>query len=117
MLLRPRGSEPLRGQHSPTHSASSFRRQGVRDMRVLIWLYLLAAALAFGGAEAVPARAQTNLLTNGSFENGPIGLGLTALPGWEVAAGTVDVIGESSADPYIQQAPGQGHQSLELAGT
>jgi hypothetical protein len=58
-----------------------------------------------------------NLLANGSFEDGPIGLGLTTLPGWIVKEENVDVIGMIWANPYTDQAPCQGQQSLELVGT
>ncbi len=54
---------------------------------------------------------QTNLLVNGSFDNGPAGLGLTSLPGWSVTRGTVDV--GSNPDPRAAD----GQQSLDLIGT
>jgi Protein of unknown function (DUF642)/Lectin C-type domain len=64
-----------------------------------------------------PAATGPNLLVNGSFEQPPVPagqaystLGPGKLPGWTIVRGTVDV------DQEWQQAPGQGHQSLDLVG-
>jgi choice-of-anchor C domain-containing protein len=52
-----------------------------------------------------------NLITNGSFETAPEGLGLTSgIPGWEIVRNNVDVVGA-----YWQQV--DGRLSVDLAGT
>jgi hypothetical protein len=87
---------------------------------------VISAGCNFGSASAIlqvlplptaTAAAGPNLLVNGSFEQPlvPAGqaystLGAGALPGWTIVRGTVDV------DQEWQQAPGQGHQSLDLVG-
>jgi hypothetical protein len=70
--------------------------------------------------QAALARPGANLLVNGSFEAPATPMdttlhpfGLIALSGWRMLRGTVDVVPAS----YWQPAPGQGGQSLDLAGT
>jgi hypothetical protein len=58
-----------------------------------------------------------NLLVNGSFEVPAAGASWTnlrdgQLPGWRITRGDVDVVGSG----YWPAAPGQGSQSLDLAG-
>jgi hypothetical protein len=87
---------------------------------------VITAGGNFGSAAAIlqvlplptgAAAAGPNLLVNGSFEQPvvPAGqaysiLGPGALPGWTIVRGTVSVHQD------WQPAPGQGHQSLGLAG-
>lgn len=60
--------------------------------------------------------AKTNLLVNGSFENGPAGLGVTSVPGWTVSRGNVDVIPNSAAVLWAWHQAADGSKSLELTG-
>jgi hypothetical protein len=68
---------------------------------------------SFGGVSG----AGGNLLINGSFEAPAAGASWTnlrdgQLPGWRITRGDVDVVGSG----YWPAAPGQGFQSLDLAG-
>jgi choice-of-anchor C domain-containing protein len=63
----------------------------------------------------LPVAAHADLLTNGSFEDGPatgafvtLGAGSTAIPGWEVTRATVDYIGS-----YFPSAHGNRHLDLD----
>lgn len=58
-----------------------------------------------------------NLLSNGSFEEGDFGLGLTQVPGWQVLYHNVDINGLSFDQGLMAAAPGQGLKYCELVGT
>jgi choice-of-anchor C domain-containing protein len=62
-----------------------------------------------------PLAAEANLLTNGSFEDGPdpgqfitLGSGSTSIQGWEVTRATVDYIGS-----YFPSSHGKRHVDLD----
>ncbi len=59
---------------------------------------------------------QNGLLQNGSFENSPVGLGLTSLAGWEVIRNNVDVIPNNAAALWAWHQSADGVKSLELTG-
>lgn len=85
----------------------------------LFLLALLSALLLtarFHSRAAGPE--QTNLLQNGSFEAGPVGLALTSIPGWTITRGNVDVLSGSPSDPSgVWQQAADGGKSLDLNGT
>ena len=61
---------------------------------------------------------QANLLRNGSFDNGSVGLALTAVPDWTITRGTVDVLPGSPSHPLgVWQHAADGQNSLDLIGT
>jgi choice-of-anchor C domain-containing protein len=81
---------------------------------------LLALSLVTGtSAVSAPLpKAPLNLLTNGSFEDGPDGLGnwqpygpgIMAIKGWEVTRGQIDLVGN-------QWPAAEGQRSLDLHGS
>ena len=84
-------------------------------------LLALACAALWSAHRSTTSQAaepdQTNLLQNGGFESGNVGLGLTAIPGWTVVRGTVDVLANSPNSGLPWQHSAEGAQSLDLIGT
>jgi hypothetical protein len=73
-------------------------------------LLMLAAALL-----VLPVRsAHANLITNGSFEDPPIGFGAyalyTSIPGWTATTGLIEIQNHAAGDPAV----GAGNQFIEL---
>lgn len=59
-----------------------------------------------------------NLLENGSFEGGRVGLGLTETTGWKVLQGTIDIVPNAKGDlGDVWHQSADGSKSLELIGT
>jgi choice-of-anchor C domain-containing protein len=85
--------------------------------RALLALALLALAAA-PGAPAPAPKAPPNLLVNGSFEDGPDGLGNfqtygagdKAIKGWEVTRASIDLVGNHWPAAH-------GQRSLDLHGS
>jgi hypothetical protein len=56
----------------------------------VLWLAVFGAAMwTLADLEIRGSAQQNNLLSNGSFDNGAVGLALTAVPGWTVTRGNV----------------------------
>ena len=78
----------------------------------------ISATIAFAFASAAASAAGSNLIKNGGFDAGPqpadyqmVAKGSTAIPGWIVTMGTVDIIG-----PNWHDADG-GTSSIDMDGT
>jgi len=82
-----------------------------------LFLTLVVSALATAALAAPAPVKKTNLLVNGSFEEGPpvgnwlsLNPGSTDIKGWEVTRGQIDLVGN-----YWPAA--QGNRSLDLHGS
>lgn len=86
-------------------------------MRKFAFVAAAVATFALGGA----AQAATNLIINGSFEANAVSgnflpsLTGTALTGWTIDAGSIDLL--SSANSGGQYPSASGSQSIDLAGS
>src|SRR5262249_4945313 len=102
---------PLWGRLSPITFG------GQREMKPsMVCLAGLGVLVSFAGGAPAPIK-KTNLLVNGSFEEGPgvgrhlpLNPGDTSVKGWVVNRAQVDLVG-----PYWQPAPGQ--RSIALHGS
>lgn len=108
MKIRPMELHPMR-----------FRQIANKPFRFGLWLAVVSLAVwALVGWQTTGSAQQTNLLRNGSFDNGAVGLALTAIPDWTITRGNVDVLPGSPSHPLgVWQHAADGPNSLDLIGT
>ena len=95
-------------------STTTTLRLGDRNLAGWEW----GGAVVDGLAVSLVPRPQppTELLQNGNFEAGAVGLGVTSIPGWQVTRGNVDVIPNNVNVLWAWHQSADGTKSLELTG-
>ena len=96
-----------------------FRKIAHQPFCFVLWLVAVGLAVwSLGGWQTTGSAQQANLLRNGSFDNGSVGLALTTVPDWTITRGNVDVLPGSPSHPLgVWQHAADGPNSLDLNGT